>query len=516
MIFVLISLIVCEILFNWFFKENESNAKQKELIAKGISAAIIACAIVCMFTSAINAFFYVYFSILIVSNALRAIWIWGHKPLVKTVTFYADSLLTIVASCFIWTKVTYVLIAIAFLMVLIMVHEFGHYTAGKLLKFKINEFSIGFGPALFEKTKSNGEKFAVRLIPLGGYCAFDGEDEDKDSDGAFNKQAPWKRLIVLFSGVFFNFLFGLLMSIFYLLIALKPMPQIIAVSDNNANDLKPNDIILSVNDNDVDFYKVSKAPLEQVSNQLAGFEGGEEITLTILRDGKKQDVVVKKEFRTAFRYVLSPEKLVGNAYLEDNGNYIPFESATAVYDYLKSVENEMVSIYHKNDAGEFIAYTEEEVISIAGVSTASEGTTLGILQSYHYEEYTFGEALLYSVPFCLDICWLILLVLAGLFTGTTAVADLGGTVTAVDQIAELTSLDLRYLLYLIPMISMNLAVFNLLPIPALDGARMVFVLIEWIRRKPINRNVEGYIHFIGLLILFSLVIFLDVYHFFIL
>ena len=415
-----------------------------------------------------------------------------------------------------WTKVTYIIIAIAFLMVLIMVHEFGHYTAGKLLKFKINEFSIGFGPALFEKTKKNGEKFAVRLVPLGGYCAFEGEDEDKDVEGAFNKHKPWKRLIVLFNGVFFNFLFGVVMSVAYLMIAMKPMPQIIAVSDNNANNLQKGDIILAINDNNIDSYKVSKAPLEQISKELSKCEEGEEITITILRNGEEMDVVVKKEAREAFRYVLNPEKLIGNAYIEKDGGYYSLETETAIYDYLKNVENELTSVYYKNTDGQFVAYTEDEITTLAGISTSTASVSLGILQNYYYEEYSFGEALLYAIPFGLDICWLILSVLGGLFTGATAVADLGGTVTAVDQIAELTSIDLRYLVYLIPMISMNLAVFNLLPIPALDGARMLFVLIEWIRRKPINRNIEGYIHFIGLLVLFSLVIFLDVYHFFIL
>ena len=516
MIYLLFSLVVFEILFNWLYKSNEQNIQTKDMLSKVVSSIIIALSAVCMFTSAINIYFYVYFSVLIVSNALRIIWLWKNKPVVNTFTMYADILFTLVASCFVWTKVTYIIIAIAFLMVLIMVHEFGHYIAGKILKFKINEFSIGFGPALFEKTKQNGEKFAVRLIPLGGYCAFEGEDEDKDVEGAFNKQKPWKRLIVLFSGVFFNFLFGVIMSVAYLMIAMKPMPQIIAVSDNNANDFKKGDIILAINNNNIESYKVSKAPLEQVSKELSKYGEGEEIIVTILRNGEEKDIVVKKEAREAFRYVLYPEKLMGKAYVESGGNYIPLETENAIYDYLKNVDNELISVYHKTEEGQFIAYTESEISSIAGISTSAESVSLGILQNYYYEDYSFGEALLYSVPFSLDICLLILSVLGGLFTGATAVADLGGTVTAVDQIAELTSIDLRYLLYLIPMISMNLAVFNLLPIPALDGARMVFVLIEWIRRKPIDRNIEGYIHFIGLMVLFSLVIFLDVYHFFIL
>ena len=105
-----------------------------------------------------------------------------------------------------------ILLAIGILLAMVTIHEFGHYVAGKLLGFKINEFSVGFGPALFKKrSKKTGELFALRVIPLGGYCAFDGEDdyeeeEDKKEEypepkGArFNDQKPWKRIIVLLAG----------------------------------------------------------------------------------------------------------------------------------------------------------------------------------------------------------------------------------------------------------------------------------------------------------------------------
>ena len=96
---------------------------------------------------------------------------------------------------------------------MVLIHELGHYVAGKILKFKINEFSIGFGKAIFSKTKKSGEKFSLRIFPLGGYCAFEGENEDgTDNPQAFNNQKPWKRLIVLFMGAFFNFLSAIIFS----------------------------------------------------------------------------------------------------------------------------------------------------------------------------------------------------------------------------------------------------------------------------------------------------------------
>ena len=119
---------------------------------------------------------------------------------------------TILSVSSVFTYILYIVIALIVLLFLVMVHEFGHYTAGKLLGFKIEEFSIGFGPKIFQRKKKNGELFTLRAIPLGGYCAFDGEDLDSNSPTAFNNQKPWKRLIVLISGVVFNFLSAVIFS----------------------------------------------------------------------------------------------------------------------------------------------------------------------------------------------------------------------------------------------------------------------------------------------------------------
>ncbi|MBR2616794.1 MAG: site-2 protease family protein, partial [Clostridia bacterium] len=90
-----------------------------------------------------------------------------------------------------------IFLAILILLIMITVHEFGHYIVGKIFHFKINEFSIGFGPALFKKTKKSGEVFAIRLIPLGGFCAFEGEEDDEENKSshpdAFNNKPPWQR-----------------------------------------------------------------------------------------------------------------------------------------------------------------------------------------------------------------------------------------------------------------------------------------------------------------------------------
>ena len=115
----------------------------------------------------------------------------------------------------IFQTIGYLALAVLLLMLMITIHEFGHYITAKILKFKIYEFSIGMGKPIYKKTKKNGEIFAIRMIPVGGYCSF-GEDDvskpDTDPD-SFNNKAPWKRLIVMFSGAFFNFLSAIIFAV---------------------------------------------------------------------------------------------------------------------------------------------------------------------------------------------------------------------------------------------------------------------------------------------------------------
>ena len=108
----------------------------------------------------------------------------------------------------------YILLAVLVLLVMITVHELGHYIAGKIFGFGIQEFAIGFGPKIYKKEKKNGEIFSVRLFPLGGFCSFKGEDEKGEDPEDFNNKKPWQRLIVLVSGAFMNYLLALLIIIF--------------------------------------------------------------------------------------------------------------------------------------------------------------------------------------------------------------------------------------------------------------------------------------------------------------
>ena len=179
-----------------------------------------------------------------------------------------------------------------------------------------------------------------------------------------------------------------------------------------------------------------------------------------------------------------------------------------------AISTYITSLY--KDAAKTTKYTEQDVkdfLANGSLIYAPAGVSMGVVISNVEQKYGFFESPGKAWPFCFYLCDLIIDSFVGLFTGAVAVSEAGGTITAVAQIAEISSYGISYFLLLLPLLAMNLAVFNILPIPALDGARVVFVLIEMIFRKPVNRKVEGYIHTIGLFLLLGLVVFFDIYHF---
>lgn len=332
--------------------------------------------------------------------------------------------------------VLYILLAVVVLLVMVTIHEFGHYTAGKMLGFKINEFSIGFGPALLSKTKKNGEKFSIRLVPLGGYCAFDGEESESENEKSFMKQKPWKRLIVLFFGAFFNILSAVIFSFILLVSVGYDIPKITKVSEINGNiqqQLQVGDIVTHV-----DGVKISFIEGHTFNGLISKYNAGDIVEVTVIRNGEKQNINLE---------------------------------------------------FFKNEKDEI---------------------KLGI--NMKAVPYSFGQSLLLCVPFTGVLCWQILVMFGMLITGKVALSGLGGPITTIGTMATLSMQGISNFFVLLPLIAANLGVFNLLPIPALDGSKMVFTTIEWIRGKPINQKVENTIHTVGLIVLFAIVIIADLYH----
>ena len=413
-------------------------------------------------------------------------------------------------------------LAIVLFLVMIMIHEFGHYVAGKALGFKIMEFSIGFGPAIFQKrSKKTGELFAVRAIPLGGYCAFDGEDyvegEDAETQGKeetpfeelakheeeiyasaeaekgaketneapmvevkeeypepkgarFNDQPPWKRIIVLVAGATMNYLLALLIIVTMFAALGRPVYRVEKVApeadasqgavDTYNEGLQTGDVVLKVDGKTV--YLVN-----DWLDALNGKKQGEPVPFTVLREGKEQVVDVA---------------MVEDAVVKNMSDNSALFFATGIA-YRENVTDEN---------GE----TKMQVTRGGGLSsvTVREGFFQTIGRSFAYS-FKIGGIVLRSI--------------GELLTGKIGIDAMGGPITTIKVTAEAASNGVLSFMNIAALIGVNLAVFNLLPVPALDGCKVIFCLIEWIRKKPVNRKVETIIHFIGIIFLFGFAILVD-------
>ncbi|MGI5842378.1 MAG: M50 family metallopeptidase [Christensenellales bacterium] len=353
----------------------------------------------------------------------------------------------------VFSSILYIVIAILILLTMVLIHELGHYIAGRILKFKINEFAIGFGKTLFQRTNKRGEKISLRLFPLGGFCAFEGEgdgESDEIKPESFNSHKPWKRIIVYMAGPLFNILSAVLFSFVLLMGVGYDIPQIAGVDKYYANSevFEVGDVIYEVNGTKINF-----ANGNTFTALISQYTAEDDIEMTVKRDGNIITLNVKLQ----------------QAFDKDN-NLVFTEDGKPVYK-------------------------------------------LGI-QTIAYK-HTFGEALVRAVPFTLGLSWIVLKGLVMALTFQLPAGSMSGPIGAIGIMSSQIQQSFSSILVLLPLIAVNLGVFNLLPIPALDGSHIVFNIIEWIRKKPINRDVEAYIHFFGFIALIALIIFMDVMQLFV-
>ena len=396
-----------------------------------------------------------------------------------------------------------VALAIVILLAMVTIHEFGHYVAGKLLGFKINEFAVGFGPAIFKKrSKKTGELFALRVIPLGGYCAFDGEDElveerkaeepfeemtalQEEKEGGmsetndeypepkgarFNDQAPWKRIIVLIAGATMNYLLALFLILTMFTFMGRPVYQIVkgeppenptqeAIQTYNEG-LQTGDTVLEINGKRM--YLIT-----DWQSALDGKKKGEIVDILVLRDGKEKTLQIA---------------------LYEDANVSSMQDNSAIFFSLGIACREEVM----DENGEV------KLTLTRGGALESSTVKGGFFE-------TIGTSFAYSWK----IGGTVLRSLGELFTGKLGMDAVGGPVTTIKVTSEVAVSSFMSFLNIAALIGVNLAVFNLLPIPALDGCKVIFCLIEWIRRKPVNRKVEAWIHFGGIIFLFGFAILVD-------
>lgn len=336
-----------------------------------------------------------------------------------------------------------ILFAILFFSALIFVHELGHFVSAKLSGIQVNEFSLFMGPAIFQKQVGE-TMYSLRCIPLGGYCAMEGEDEDTDNPRSFQKAAWWKRLIVLVAGAFMNFIMGLLL---FAIVCAPAEQTVVPVIDffeegcvlQGEDGLQVGDRILKVDD--------QRIWLASDFSLLLSLHDGDVHDLVVERDGEKVE--------------LDDFHLVKAEFPDPDG-----------------------------------------------------GTSLRYGFNFSVEELDFFGKAAYVWNDAISNVRLVWVSLQMLFTGRAGLADMSGPVGIVQIMSETadaapTAMDAMYtLLNLGGVIAINLAVMNLLPIPAMDGGRVVCLLlttaVEAVTRKKINPKYEGYLHSAGMILLLGL------------
>ena len=356
------------------------------------------------------------------------------------------NIMNLIALSAVWSKVWPILVAIVFFGFLIFFHELGHFTFAKLFHVKVNEFALGMGPAIF-KFRKGETLYALRVFPIGGYCSMEGEDVkdgEEYTDRAFCNQKAWKRFIIVAAGGVVNLIMGLV---------------IVMLMIGTSDSLVGSTTIHSFSENAVSTQYGLKA---------------------------------------------------GDRFVKINGHRVYSD-----YDisYFMSTDDDGVF--------DFTVERNGKKVDLKGVKFATEMTDFGDVKRltivYDFIIVGVDKSITTVVPAAfrqsVSYARLVYISLFDLIRGTYKVSDLSGPIGTIDYIADaaessVKAADYTYLYTLLALIAINIGLFNLLPLPALDGGRLLFILIEIISRKPVPRKYEGWVHAAGMVLLLGLMAFI--------
>lgn len=347
-----------------------------------------------------------------------------------------------------------IIIALVMFGILVAIHEFGHFAAAKLSGIKVNKFAIGMGPVLFKFTKGETE-YSLRLFPVGGYCAMEGEDDASADSRAFRNKPVKNRIGVVVAGPVMNLILGLILSFITAgfiseNITTTTIREFYPDAMSQQTGLQVGDRILKIDGTRI-------FTTQDISYKFNNSKDGV-FDLVVERDGEKVKLENVKFYRQYYYYI------------EKANDEIP-------YDHY-------VSFNTKQE------YTGDEELSVAETNVD--------FKVYPVENKNFFNVFGYALNDSISTARLIWISFIDLVTGQYGLNDLSGPVGIVSAIGQVRVYGLDSLMNLITMLTINLGIFNLLPLPALDGGRLVFLIVEGIRKKPVPPEKEGMVHFIGI------------------
>jgi len=372
-----------------------------------------------------------------------------------------QAIITIVAAIFVFALV-------------IFIHELGHFLFAKLFGVRVNEFAIGMGPTLLKK-QGKETLYSLRAIPIGGYCAMEGENEDSEDPNAFGNKKVWQRIIIICGGAVFNVILGFML--YLMIIGATPTittPTIHAFTTNSAlgaTGAQKGDEIVKLNKTEVNIYS-------DISFFMTRAKGNP--ILVTLKRGDKEIGLTITPTKVSETYQYTKDKIIYT--MKQNGKVI---SQATITDQktLKKVQDK-------------IGQTEKSTRYMLGFDPANVKTSfLTLIHSAFYNT--------------LFICKLVYTSLFELVTGQMPISQVSGPVGIIGSISTAAKYGFLTLLSFLAMITINLGVFNLLPIPALDGGRLIFLIYEGIARKPVPAKKEGLVHMIGFVLLIAFIVFVS-------
>lgn len=314
---------------------------------------------------------------------------------------------------------------IIFLLV-ILIHEFGHFIVAKMNGVSVLEFSIGMGPKLFQR-ESNGTLYSLRVLPVGGYCQLEGEDEENDSPNSLNNQSPLVRLKVILAGAIMNFILAFILLILLMSVSRVSTEVSGVIKDSPAysSGIQTGDQIVSINGENV-------SDGEELLKSIKESQG--DLNIGVIRDSQSKNIKVTPRLENNIRKI--------------------------------------------------------------GVNFQEE---------YNIKNFSIVKGFKKGLITFLNLTGMLYKFLGMLITGQLGLGGVSGPVGVVKEIGNAAKTGVANLIFLLAYININLGVFNLLPIPALDGGRAIFILIEMIFGKKISEEKEGYIHMVGLILLLALI-----------
>lgn len=424
-----------------------------------------------------------------------------------------------------------ILAAVFILGLLIFIHEFGHFIIARKNGIRVIEFAIGMGPTIFSFGKKN-TKYAIKLLPFGGYCRMQGfEDEQLDDEAkaelnaeeSFENKSVWARISVVAAGPIFNFVLAFVLAIFVIgFVGYDPATVLNVEKDSPAAiaGLQEGDVITKYDGAGIVFGR--EIYLREFIHPITSEK--DVIKIEYKRNGKKYTAAISpkevQKYIVGFTYTIGdgpaiidsvteggPLELAGvkagDIILSVNGAALNTSRELNTYFDTNPIGKEAVEIVIKRGGEEFtVNVTPQYAYSYYNTgfvyNTYREKTNAWGIIKYSFREVKYQISTVFN---CLGL----------LFTGRLTANDFTGPVGIADVVNDTyqASKSEGFLFVLLnfanlaTMLSANLGVMNLLPIPGLDGGRLVFLIIEAIRRKPIDKKKEGMIHVVGMLLLMA-------------